>query len=76
MDVGEQTDRDQKHHRRLQDAIPLEAPLASDSKRENEAVSKEADKKPEEHREGSKRSSDPTEVPRSRSYFQVLITIL
>ncbi|KAK9988634.1 hypothetical protein SO802_028873 [Lithocarpus litseifolius] len=70
LDVGEQTDRDQKHHRRLQDAIPLEAPLAPDSKRENEAVSKEADKKPEKHREGSKRSSDPTEVPWSRSYFQ------
>ncbi|GMY38692.1 DNA polymerase kappa [Fagus crenata] len=70
LDVGDHADRDQKHRRRLQDALPLEAPLAPDSKRENGAVSKESDKKPDEHREGSKHSSDPTEASRPRSFFQ------
>ncbi len=76
LDVGDHADRDQRHRRRLQDALPLEAPLAPDSKRENGAVSKESDKKPDEHREGSKHSSDPTEASRPRSFFQVLIIIL
>ncbi|KAF2320909.1 hypothetical protein GH714_031778 [Hevea brasiliensis] len=49
-----------KHRRRLQDALPLEAPSAPDSKVESGAVSKESDKKPNGHHEGSKHS-DPTE---------------
>ncbi|KAJ9159413.1 hypothetical protein P3X46_024921 [Hevea brasiliensis] len=69
LDVEDHADRDQKHRRRLQDALPLEAPSAPDSKVESGAVSKESDKKPNGHHEGSKHS-DPTEVPRSRSYFQ------
>lgn len=76
LDVGDQTDWDQKHHQRLQDTLPLEAPSAPDSKPENGAVSKESEKKPNEHREGQKHSSNPTEIPRSRSFFQVLIIIL
>ncbi|XP_057963773.1 uncharacterized protein LOC131154947 isoform X2 [Malania oleifera] len=75
MDVGGHTDRDQKHRRRLQDALPLEAALAPGSKEENGAVNKVSDKKTEDKKtegrsEGTKHSSDPTEVPRSRSYFQ------
>jgi hypothetical protein len=38
---------------------------------ESGGVSKETDKKPNEHGEGSKHSSKPTEVPWSRSFFQV-----
>ncbi|KDP44496.1 hypothetical protein JCGZ_16329 [Jatropha curcas] len=70
LDVEDHTDRDQKHRRRLQDALPLEAPSAPDPKSESGAVSKESEKKTNGHHEGSKHFSDPTEVPRSRSYFQ------
>ncbi|GAV62331.1 hypothetical protein CFOL_v3_05855 [Cephalotus follicularis] len=63
-DVEDRTDRDQKHRRRLQDALPLEAPSAPDSK-----VDSVPEEKPIGH-EGNKHFSDPTEVPRSRSYFQ------
>jgi hypothetical protein len=76
LDVGDRTDRDQKHRHRLQDALPLEATSAPDSKPENGVVSKESEKKPNEHREGPKHSSNTSEVPRSRSFFQVLIIIL
>jgi hypothetical protein len=56
----------------LQDALPLETPSGPDSaKVESGGVSKETDKKPNEHGEGSKHSSKPTEVPWSRSFFQV-----
>ncbi|KAA8545775.1 hypothetical protein F0562_020774 [Nyssa sinensis] len=70
LDTGDHSDRDQKHHRRLQDALPLEAPLAPNSKVETGATSKESEKKTSGHREGTKHSSDPTEIPRSSSYFQ------
>ncbi|XP_022869199.1 nuclear speckle splicing regulatory protein 1-like isoform X1 [Olea europaea var. sylvestris] len=63
-------DRGQKHQRRLQDALPLEAPSAQGSKVETQAVSKEAENKTNGHREGTKHSSDPTKIPRSESYFQ------
>ncbi|KAG2704725.1 hypothetical protein I3760_05G018000 [Carya illinoinensis] len=69
LDVGHRIDRDQKHSRQLQDALPLEAPTAPDSKQENRVVSKDSDKKAI-HREGPKHSSDPTNVTQSRSYFQ------
>lgn len=64
---GDHVDRDQKHRRRLQDALPLEAPLASDSKEETEAVGKESDKKTSGPRDRTKPSSD---IPRHRSFFQ------
>ena len=65
---GDHVDHDQKHRRRLQDALPLEAPLASDSKEENEAVSKESDRKNSGPRDRTKPSSDAL---RHRSFFQV-----
>lgn len=72
-DVGEHTDRDQKQRRRLQDAVPLEAQETPDSKVGNEDVGMHPEKKHDDalNHEGVKRSSHPTEVPRSRSYFQV-----
>lgn len=75
LDVGDHTDKNQKHCRRLQDALPLEAPSAPDAKPENEALSKESVKTPSEHREGLRHSKDPADVARSRSYFQVLMII-
>ncbi|WCJ17968.1 cyclin-related [Euphorbia peplus] len=54
---------DQKHQRRLQDALPLE-PV------ESGVVSKDFDKKPNGLDDGNKHVSDPTDIPRSRSYFQ------
>ncbi|KAH8506586.1 hypothetical protein H0E87_013408 [Populus deltoides] len=62
---------DQKNRRRLQDALPLETLSGPDSaKVESGGVSKETDKKPNEHGEGSKHSSKPTEAPWSPSFFQ------
>jgi hypothetical protein len=56
----------------LQDALSLETLSGPDTaKVESGGVSKETDKKPNEHGEGSKHSSKPTEVPWSRSFFQV-----
>ncbi|XVF44985.1 hypothetical protein PTKIN_Ptkin02bG0169000 [Pterospermum kingtungense] len=69
-DVG---DKDEKQRRRLQDALPLEAPSAPDSSKiegGNVVTNKESDRKNNGHREGSKHYSDPTDIPRSRSYFQ------
>ncbi|KAL6498368.1 hypothetical protein OROHE_026736 [Orobanche hederae] len=57
-------DLDHKHHRRLRDRLPLESPLA---------VSKDTDKKINGPPEDTKRSSDPTKVPQSRSYFQACL---
>ncbi|XVE49327.1 hypothetical protein DITRI_Ditri01bG0073900 [Diplodiscus trichospermus] len=70
-DVGERVDQDEKQRRRLQDALPLEAPPAPvSSKIESGTADKESDRKNNGHRDGTKHSSDPTAVPRSRSYFQ------
>ncbi|XWS68132.1 hypothetical protein CRYUN_Cryun04dG0064200 [Craigia yunnanensis] len=70
-DVGDRADQDEVQRRRLQDALPLEVPSAADSSKiESGAVNKESDRKNNGHHEGAKHSSDPTEVPRSRSYFQ------
>ncbi|CAI9769164.1 unnamed protein product [Fraxinus pennsylvanica] len=63
-------DRDQKHRRRLQDALPLEATSAQESKVETQAVTKESENKTNGHYEGTKHSSDPTKIPHSQSYFQ------
>ena len=69
LDTNEYSDRGQKHHQRLQDALPLEVP---DTRLETGIVSKKFDKQTNGQHEGTKKSSDPTEVPRPRSYFQVL----
>ncbi|XP_024980567.1 hepatoma-derived growth factor-related protein 2 isoform X1 [Cynara cardunculus var. scolymus] len=70
LDSAEHIDRDQKHHRRVQDSLPLEAPPVSDPKIETVPLSKESDKKSNGYREGTKNSSDKIEAPRSRSLFQ------
>ncbi|XP_054778704.1 uncharacterized protein LOC129286721 [Prosopis cineraria] len=59
-----------KHQHRLNDVVPHEASLTHDPEKEAEAVKKDSDKKPNEHYETSKHLSDPTDLPRSRSYFQ------
>ncbi|KAE8712917.1 putative Porin/voltage-dependent anion-selective channel protein [Hibiscus syriacus] len=71
-DVADRPDHDEKQRRRLQVAVPLEvAPTARDSSKvENAIVSKESDRKNNGHHQGTKHSSDATDVPRSRSYFQ------
>lgn len=63
-------DRDQKHHRRLQDSHLLSGP---DSRIETVSVNKESDKKSNGYREGTKVASDNIEAPRSRSHFQVFL---
>ncbi|KAI4295767.1 hypothetical protein L6164_035777 [Bauhinia variegata] len=70
LDSGDHVDRDQKRPHRLNDALPLEAPLAHDSEQEAGANNKNPDRKLNGHNEGPKHSSDPTEVPKSRYYFQ------
>ncbi|KAI9124186.1 hypothetical protein K1719_005486 [Acacia pycnantha] len=70
LDNVDHNGKDHKHQRRLHDVVPVEASLTHDSKKETEAEKKDSDKKPNEHFEGSKHSSDPTDLPRSRSYFQ------
>ena len=77
-DVRDRAGQDEKQLRRLRDALPLEAPSIPDSSNiESGTANKESDRKNNGHHEGtnSKYSSDQTEVPRSRSYFQVLYTI-
>ncbi|KAL5788079.1 hypothetical protein ACOSP7_005028 [Xanthoceras sorbifolium] len=60
-------DQHKTHHRRLQDALPLEAPSAAATKAETGSLTKESDKKPNGLHEKTKLSS---QVPRSRSFFQ------
>ncbi|XP_076954867.1 uncharacterized protein LOC143629484 [Bidens hawaiensis] len=55
------TDRDKKHHPRLQD---------SGSNKETASLSKEHDRKSNGYRDGTKNSSDNVEAPRSRSHLQ------
>ncbi|KAI9122815.1 hypothetical protein K1719_005704 [Acacia pycnantha] len=69
LDNVDHNGKDHKHQRRLHDVVPVEASLTHDSKKETEAEKKDSDKKPNEHFEGSKHTSDPTDLPRSRSYF-------
>ncbi|KAL0387081.1 UNVERIFIED_CONTAM: hypothetical protein Sradi_2589900 [Sesamum radiatum] len=63
-------DRDHKHRRRLQDPVPLEAPVSHDPKVESGTMGKESENKSEGHRGGRRHSSDPTKAPQSRSYFE------
>ncbi|XP_022725770.1 hepatoma-derived growth factor-related protein 2-like [Durio zibethinus] len=70
-DVGDRADQGERQRRRLQDALPLETSSAHDSSKiDSGTVNKESDRKNNGHHQGTKNSSDPTEVPRSRSYFQ------
>lgn len=77
------SERDLKHHRRLQDDVPLDVPSAQDSKSErtarkpseNVAVKDDGIKESSDPNEGSrhrssKHSSNPSVVPRSASFFQ------
>lgn len=72
LDSAQHNDRDQKHHRRVQDSLPLEAPPppVPDPKIETVPLSKESDKKSNGYREGTKNYSDKIDAPRSRSLFQ------
>ncbi|XP_073041437.1 uncharacterized protein [Primulina eburnea] len=66
----DQLSNDQKRHRRVQDALTLEAPLGRDAKVETGIVSKEPVEKANGNPEGSNHPIDPAKVPRSRTYFQ------
>lgn len=57
----DRTDRDHRHHRRLQDPLPLESGT----------VNKESEKGADGHKGVAKHSSDQTKLPQPRSYFQV-----
>lgn len=71
LDVASAADQDHKQRRRLQDVLPLEAPPAIETKLQPDTVKQSSDRKIDEIPDGTKHSSDPAEVPRSRSYFQV-----
>ncbi|KAJ8572432.1 hypothetical protein K7X08_008943 [Anisodus acutangulus] len=83
LDGGNNSERDLKHHRRLQDAVPLDAPSAQDSKSERTArkpfenvtvkddgIKESCDPNEGSRHRSSKHSSNPSEVPRSTSFFQ------
>lgn len=70
LDTRENSVRNQKRHQQLQDALPLRAPLPHVSEEEAGSVRKESNRANVNH-EGKKQSLDPTDAPRSRSYFQV-----
>ncbi|MCD7451146.1 hypothetical protein HAX54_009771 [Datura stramonium] len=83
LDGGNNSERDQKHHHRLQDAVPRDAPSAQDLKSErtlrkpseNVTVKDDRIKESSDPNEGSrhrssKQSSNPSEVPRCTSSFQ------
>lgn len=77
LDSRNQMDQDQKSGRREKDGgLPLETPLATDSKLERGAPSNEPDRKSSGRHEGTQHSSNPSEASRSRSYFQVLFVFL
>ncbi|CAL5377493.1 unnamed protein product [Camellia sinensis] len=70
LDRSGYSDRDPKHHQRLQDTLPLEVPPAASSKVEIGAGNKAFGKQTNGQRDGTKNSSNPTQVPRSQSYLQ------
>ena len=71
LDTRDQTDQGQKRRSHHQDELPFEAPPKADSKTEKGPVSKEPEGKENGQHEGPKHSTDSTEVPRPRSFFQV-----
>lgn len=89
LDGGNKSERDLKHHRQLQDAVPLDAPAVQDPKSErtvrkpfeNVTVKDDGIKESSDPNEGSrhrssKHSSNPSAVPRSTSFFQVSVLCL
>ncbi|KAG9440416.1 hypothetical protein H6P81_020581 [Aristolochia fimbriata] len=70
VEVKIPTNEDQKHHRRLEDPLPLEPSAAPKSKIEIDPAKKGEELKTNELVDDTKRSSNPNEVPRSRSYYQ------
>ncbi|XP_042493427.1 uncharacterized protein LOC122073012 isoform X2 [Macadamia integrifolia] len=73
LDLVDHSNSDQKHRRRLKDALPLEAPP---TKVGTDIADKEMDLKTNGLQYGAKHLPDPTEVPRSRSFFQVLFQFM
>lgn len=67
---------DHRRHRQLPDAVPLshEAPLPHHSTPQAVDLHNDTDNKPVDHydHEAPKHAPDPTQVPTSLSYFQVL----
>lgn len=70
VDDEEFQDHDRKHSRRLQDAVPLDAPLAPDGKEEAGVVGKDADKKTDGNRDGKRHPTNRDEAQQSKSYLQ------
>lgn len=70
LEIGENADSDKKKRPRLRDALPLEP--HSDSKLDSVAEKRDSEKKSNGLHEGTKKSSNTTDLPRSRSYLQVL----
>lgn len=86
LDSENNSERDLKHHRRLQDDVPLDAPSVQDSKSErtprkpseNVAVKDDGIKESSDLNEGSrhrssKHSTNPSVIPHSTSFFQVSV---
>ncbi|KAF3642874.1 putative pre-mRNA-splicing factor CWC22 -like protein isoform X2 [Capsicum annuum] len=77
LDFGNNSERELKHHRRLQDAVPLDAPSERTARKPSENVTvkddgikESADANEGSHHRSSKHSSNPPVVPRSTSFFQ------
>ncbi|KAL8116318.1 uncharacterized protein LOC141667615 [Apium graveolens] len=70
VEAEELQDHDRKHSRRLQDAVPLDAPLAPDGKEEAGVVKKDAEKKTDSNRDGKRHLNNRDEPQQSKSYFQ------
>ncbi|KAJ6815971.1 uncharacterized protein M6B38_419025 [Iris pallida] len=70
LDIVGTTDCDQNQRRRLQDASPLENPSDTKTKAYSDGINEGLDGKIDGLPVGNKHSSDPKEVPRSRTYFQ------
>lgn len=72
MEAEEFQDHDRKHSRRLQDTVPLDAPLATDGKEKVGVAKKDAEKKTDSNRDGKRHPTNRDEAQESKSYFQVL----
>lgn len=74
MDVEDHVDQDQTRRHWLRDALPLGTPSAPDSKVETGSLTKETAQNPS-ILEKNKHSSDPTDIPRYQTYFQVFVSV-
>nr|XP_043626869.1 uncharacterized protein LOC122598343 [Erigeron canadensis] len=70
VDGVDHNGRDQKHHRRLQDSVPVDTTVTAVTKMEPETLSKASDKKNNGYRESTKNSSGNIEGTLSRSHYQ------